>query len=97
MARPRVDPGSNTSMSALNDYERKAEWIRWVDIVAFCHGWVEFCPGGYPTTTVDTLGFVLSEDEHTVQIVQSIDPMNYKTMSIMSIPKIAIIKRWTIR
>lgn len=80
---------------ATEGYERRAEWIRWVDSVRLDSSWAKV-PDNYTVSTVDTVGFVVREDDEAVVVAQSVDPANDMICGAMAIPKVAIVKRWTI-
>lgn len=80
----------------MDDHTKRAEWIRWVDSVRLNSDW-QRVPDDYTITSVDTLGFVLREDDDAVVIAMCVDPSNQMISGSMAIPKVAIVARWEIK
>lgn len=84
-------------MSADEKANYEAEQIRWVDAVG-TSSWrsIESVKRD-EITEVDTLGFVIAEDEKCVVIAQSLDLDNENVTHVMVIPQVCIVGRWRIR
>ncbi len=71
------------------------EWFRWVDSVRLGSDW-QPVPDDYFVTMIDSIGFVIREDEDQVVIALSVDTDNQMVCGAMAIPKVAIKERWKI-
>ena len=86
-----------------SEYEAKdfigaAEWIEWIDASGRGGGWQHTSDVRLQKVShIHTIGFVLREDEGCVVIGQSLDMSHDHADHVMTIPKTAILKRWTIR
>lgn len=76
----------------------KAEWIRWKDAQVSGHGWRGYEAAADETLcTMDTVGFIVSEDRERIVVAQTLDTTNENYANTTVIPKCWIVERFTIR
>jgi len=75
--------------------ERRTVYIRWVDSYGCTARWEEL-HNDYPVLTIETVGFVVHNDDNTIAVANSIagETPNTPNQSngVMTIPKICIVE-----
>ena len=72
------------------------EWIRWIDSVRLSSDWQPL-PQDFEPAVIETVGFVMRETDTSIVVVQNIDNVNGNVSGAMTIPKVAVLKRWKVR
>lgn len=76
--------------------KRRAVFVRWIDSCG-SGGWRAVEPMyQMHASTVDSVGYVLREDEEEIVIAQSLDPDNDSVDNCLTIPRVGIVDIWEI-
>lgn len=77
---------------------KRPVWVRWIDTCGYGSGWrgIDDAHDNFRTTQIDTMGFVVRDDDEAITIAQSIDGDNAMTDHVLTIPRVCLLAVWEI-